>query len=276
MTSSQASRTLASAEGFGSVVRVLQLVPDGFLVTSTDSPAVPWTVRSALPTGTTAAPGDELVVLRCQQGPVAIARVAAPQATSVLQDGTRVSVDALAGAIRVERADGTPIFHYEAAHGRGTISLAQESMEVHATGGDLRLSAAGEVRISGSAVRAEASMPGGLASVALTPRRAQLRAPELSFSATQLDVQAQQLNLRGDEVRADHKRIVAHVERLESVVDVVVSTARNVYQSVQDLLQQRAGSLRTLVTGTAHLQAREVAHRGTDSYKIRSEKIHLG
>jgi hypothetical protein len=57
---------------------------------------------------------------------------------------------------------------------------------------------------------------------------------------------------------------------------VVVSRARNVYQSVQELWQQQAGSLRTLVSGTAQLKAREVSHRAQDAYKIRAEKIHLG
>ena len=57
---------------------------------------------------------------------------------------------------------------------------------------------------------------------------------------------------------------------------VVVQTARNLYQRVQELAQHRAGNLRTIVDETLQVRARQVFQRATDAYKIRAEKIHLG
>lgn len=260
-----------------SVVRVLEVCPDGFLVTALSTPAVPWQVRCALPPEVLVSPGDELVVLSCQEGPVAIARVRAAACQSqTLADGTRVHVEQERTRVRVERADGTALFQFDAGVGEGTISVQNETLRVHATAGDLSLSAAGEIRLEANRVSARAHMPGHSAQLTLGPRAAQLSAAKLQLKSDDLSVSARMLQVDGEEVRAQHKRAVLQIERLEVIADVAISKARNVYQSVQELLQHKVGSLRTLVTGTAQLHAHEVAHRAAESYKIRSEKIHLG
>ena len=53
-------------------------------------------------------------------------------------------------------------------------------------------------------------------------------------------------------------------------------TARDLYQSVAELAQLRAGSLRTIIDGSVHLKAKEVFQRAIEGFKIRAEKIHLG
>ncbi|MDB4984829.1 MAG: hypothetical protein JWN04_7 [Myxococcaceae bacterium] len=269
--------TLAEHGSLCNIVRVLELAPEGFLVTALNAPARPWLVRCALPPNLTVQRGDELVTLESAQGPVAIARVRAVHVqTQELPDGTRVHMDNERAHISVERADGTPLFRYDANSAHGTIVIENEALRVSACRGDLSFAAAGEIRLEASRVSLRATMPGADAQLSLSPRRARLEADDLQLRGNALAVDAGRTELRGEELHSEHKRAVIKLERLESVADVVVSTARNVYQSVHELLQQKAGSLRTLVSGTAQLQAREVAHRAADSYKIRSEKIHLG
>jgi lipopolysaccharide export system protein LptA len=261
------------------VMRVLEVTEAGALaVAPLNRPAAPQVVRCALPAGTTARPGDEVVVLECGAESIAIARVAARAPEQVaLRDGTSVEIDRDATRVSVRRADGSEMFRYEVEAARGTITIEAESLALCASGGDLRLQAAGEVQLSGQRMQARASRADGIASTwSLTPRRSELHSQRIAWQTEQLDVAAQRTQLSGQELRTVLARAVLQVERVETVSDVVMQTARNVYTHVRELLQERAGSLRTLVDGTAQLRARDIAQRAEDAYKLRAEKIHLG
>lgn len=257
------------------ILRVVGTTPDALVVTLRSGPAQPWCVHCALPPHVVVAAGDEVVVLPSSDGPVAIALLRSPDVTRhALTDGTRISTDA--SNIAVERADGTPLFRYAAEAGRGQVTLAAEAIQLSATAGDLCFQAAGAIRMRGRALALESAMPGAEARLELTPRSARLSGDALALEGRTFTLDASEAELQGGELRGRFKRAVVTLERLDAVADVVVSRARNVYQSVQELLQQQAGSLRTLVTGAAQLRAREVMQRAEEAYKIRAEKIHLG
>jgi hypothetical protein len=273
----QAQSKLMAHHPQSDIVRVLSVAHDGLWVTACEGPSSPWQVRCALPAGTRVERGDELVVLHTAQGRVAIARVAGgDELSQELSDGTRVRIDGEKTRIQVERADGTPLFQYSASEGQGTITMGHEAMSVIATGGDLNLRAAGAIRMQGHTVSARAKAGPNSSTFELSPRRASVSGEAVQLKGEAFELEATRSEIRGDELHGQHRRAVLHVEHLESTMDVVVSTARNVYQSVHDLLQQQVGSLRTLVAGTARLQARDVAHRAEQAYKVRAEKIHLG
>jgi hypothetical protein len=258
------------------ILRVVGSTPDALVVTAHSGPAEPWCVRCALPPDVVVAAGDEVVVLPSSEGPVAIARLRSPELPQrqELADGTRVHTGPT--SIAVERADGTPLFHYSAEPGVGTVTLGAESVNIAASAGDLNLSAAGEIRMRSRTLSLQSSMPGTRSGLEITPRQTRLSSQSVALQGESFKLEAAEAELKGGELRSSFKRAVVTLERLESTADVVVSRARNVYQSVQELLQQQAGSLRTLVVGTAQLKAREVAHRAEQAYKIRAEKIHLG
>jgi Protein of unknown function (DUF3540) len=208
------------------------------------------------------------------EAPAARAREDAGERTHALSDGARVKLDST--SIVVERADGTPLFRYEVGAQHGKVTLASESLELSASAGDLSLTAAGAIRLEGRTLSARTHMPGHTSAFSLDPRRARLSADAVELASATFKLDAQQAELSGDALEIHFKRARLRVERLETFADSVVSHARNFYQSVQELLQQQAGSLRTLVAGTAQLKAREVAQRAEESYKIRGEKIHIG
>jgi Protein of unknown function (DUF3540) len=264
----------AASEG-AQILRVVDITEDELIVTAHSGPAEPWRVRSALPPNVRVGPGDEVVVLASSEGPVAIARLRDPNVnTQALSDGTRVHSDD--SSIAVERADGTPLFRYSVESGRGSVTLSAETLNLAASTGDLCLSAAGEIRLRSRSLSLQSGMPGARSGLELTPRSARLSGDAVAVSGRAFRLDAAEAELRGGELRTQFKRAVVVLERLETTADSVVSRARNVYQSVQELLQQQAGSLRTLVAGSAQLKARDIAQRAEEAYKIRADKIHLG
>lgn len=69
-------------------------------------------------------------------------------------------------------------------------------------------------------------------------------------------------------------RVAAEV--IEATAVRAVVRARDLYQEVDDLVQTRAGRVRTLVRGAWHLFARRAIAKADDDVKLKGEKIHLG
>lgn len=67
---------------------------------------------------------------------------------------------------------------------------------------------------------------------------------------------------------------VAH--RLETLADTVVSKAKNVYRTVEELTQLQTGRLRMLVKGSCHLKARDAFLKAEQDFKVDGDQIHLG
>lgn len=260
------------------IVRVLEVGEMAFTVTARESLASPWRVRCALPPGTHVREGDEIVVLDCEHEWLAIARVGPALAqTCALSDCTRIEVGPQRESLSVRRADGAELFRYDVRQGHGTLTLESEALTLAARTGDLRLQAAGEIQLESRSLRVSAAQPGSAATtLRLSPREAALQTTCLRYEVGTLDLRAAQAQFSGGELRTRLARAVLDVNRVDAVFDVVHQTARSVCAEVRELFEQRLGSLRTFVAGTAQLRAREVMHRAEDAYKVRSEKIHLG
>ena len=265
-----------------SVVRVLELLGDELRVTEIDRPSSPYLARAALPPGAFPKAGDDVVVIETNVGPVVTAVLGLPDPavvkTAAMADGTCAQVSATGDRLEVLRADGTTLFVYDVNASHGQVTLRSEAIDVHAFAGDLRLRAAGDVLLEGRTVRAQAHLPGAEegSTFRLDPRQASLAAPGVNIDSPSLRVQAGRVEMRAADLGAAVDRAVVNVRRLESTADVVVQTARNLYQHVHELAQQRAGSLRTIVDDTIQIKAREVITRAVEAFKLRSEKIHLG
>ncbi len=195
-----------------------------------------------------------------------------------LVDGTVARTGAGRTSLEFVRPDGTVLFRYDTTLGHGRITLENDAIDVHAARGDLRLRAAGDVLVEGRSVHAVSRAPGveTAGELRLGPRQASLAAGTVNITGDDLEMKSQRTTLRSEDVRGYVGRAVVNAQRLETVAEVITETARDLYQSVAELAQLRAGSLRTIVDGTVHLKAKEVFQRAIEGFKIRAEKIHLG
>lgn len=94
---------------------------------------------------------------------------------------------------------------------------------------------------------------------------------------------ANAVQLNGHSIEMQSKKLNANVgyakfvfDRLETVVGTLVEQAKNVYRTVAQLTQLRAGRMRTLVDETYQFKADKVFMKSEDDFKIKGEKIHLG
>jgi hypothetical protein len=64
--------------------------------------------------------------------------------------------------------------------------------------------------------------------------------------------------------------------RLETLADTVVSKAKNVYRTVEELTQLQTGRLRTLVKGSWLAKSKNAFLKADEDFKVDGEQIHLG
>lgn len=72
------------------------------------------------------------------------------------------------------------------------------------------------------------------------------------------------------------RKIAFVTRRLETLAETVVSKAKNVYRTVEELTQLQTGRWRTLIKGSCHLKAREAFLKTEEDFKVDAKQIHLG
>lgn len=174
------------------------------------------------------------------------------QETSRLLDlggGSHAEIDnhGSASRLRVFARDGALLVEYDAESGR------------------MRLFAAADLRIDGArnvVLRAAASL--------------QLTGATVGVSAGGLHVAVDEATLRARRTTtlAQHCKLV--VDRLETTAKSVVARARDVYRTVENLLQTKAGRCRTLVDGAHHLQCGRSRMVAKGDFNVDGKRINLG
>jgi hypothetical protein len=94
---------------------------------------------------------------------------------------------------------------------------------------------------------------------------------------------ANAVQINGHVIDMNSKNLTAKVgyaklmfDRLETITDTLVEQAKNVYRTVAQLTQLRAGRMRTLVDETYQFKANKAFMKSEEDFKIKGEKIYLG
>jgi Protein of unknown function (DUF3540) len=200
-----------------------------------------------------------------------------PAPTIALDDGSTVDVEQRAAVIR--DPEGQVICRYYEGH-----------LELMAPSGDLRLAAPkGRVVIESAA---DVVMSAERDVIHRAGRRVVSAAgsTELEVAQKKVRVQSRKLTVEAEDARVDIGRgtLVAHrlataaeslvtnVARYELTAEEVVTTASRLMHQVSDLVQTRAGRIRTLVQGAHSLYAERHAIVSEGDTSIDGKRIHLG
>ena len=96
------------------------------------------------------------------------------------------------------------------------------------------------------------------------------------MDSSEIGIDAERGEFNVEEAKYTGKRLLSKVDRLESIAGSVIAKARNIYQTVEELSQVRAGRMRTMVARTFHFKSKKAFVKAEEDYKIKAEKIHLG
>lgn len=204
-----------------------------------------------------------------------------------LPGGGHAALEAAEGStvLRVYSRD-TLVIEYDPVTHRTRLMPEAGDLELAAPAGSLALRAAGNVAIEAGAVAVRSRSGIGLAVAGAdgaTQSVLTLEGPTARLAAPSLDVAARDVTLRAEETRLTGRSLLAEIAslrlvagRVETIARTVVERTRNLYRAVEELLETRAGRVRSVVDGTYHLKARDAVVRAERDVDVDGEKIRLG
>lgn len=171
----------------------------------------------------------------------------------------------------------------ESEPGGVRLRLPQGDLELCADAGRVTLRARDGVRIeTEEGVEVDAGHAVVLQSAA-GRSRLKLDGDAAELRAGLLEAKAARLRVLAEEAHAVAVRVDTEIERLKQKLDVVeidanriVQNAKNLYQTVEDLAQTKAGRLRMVAEGSFHALAERAQLTAKKVFRLNGERIHIG
>lgn len=205
----------------------------------------------------------------------------------VTQDGTSARLEQRpeGEALTIRDRAGRVLFEYDAATGRGSLTMPEGDLRLCTPRGAIELIAAHGIRVaagddvsisSATAVGLDVTREGQLSSL-------RLEQDEVTIRAEKLNVESQESALQLGETQAWATSLASVVERAElrfgevtkSAVRVI-EQAENLYQRVGELYEIKAGRLRALVSESLWMKGNDVTLLAKKDVRIDGDQINLG
>ncbi len=178
------------------------------------------------------------------------------------------------------------LFEHDPHKGVTRVAVPEGSLELATKQGDLVLSSAGNVRITGGAVDVRARHRLTLGVIDTLGRakswfrmlqdRLQAGGTNLELEVENTEVHSHSTRVSSNEISVEAKRLTVTAEQLESTAETRIEQSGSVYQTVVDLLQQQTGRLRTYVSGLSHFHSKRAYFSSEETFNIDGDKVNLG
>lgn len=176
--------------------------------------------------------------------------------------------------IQIHDASARLVFELDLRTGRAVLS-APGDLSI-AAGGDVDFAAKGAVRLRGKEVDLTAGEGATATRLTLGETAMRLSSRLLRLAADRAEIALADATYRGERLAAESKDVKLVVSRLETAADRIFEQARNVFRTVEDLHQIRAGRVRTVASGGYQVKGGHVAIEADADVKIDGKTIDLG
>lgn len=178
------------------------------------------------------------------------------------------------------------MLEWDPAAERTRVCVPTGDLEFATEQGGIRFDSAEDIRMNGRSIELSGSERVDLGvrdaagqlvtALGMASRKLRLQGGEVGIDAGRARIQAGEISCTSDEVRAQTKSARLTVGRLRVVADQVVQRANDVYATVANLSQLKAGRVRTLVESTWWMKSKRSYVRSGEDFKLDADKIHLG
>ncbi len=178
------------------------------------------------------------------------------------------------------------LFEYDEKNGRARVNMEAGDIEFVTQNGNITFATNKEIMFHGRSIGMTGAKGiclgvmdtlGKLRSaLTLQAGTAKVSSPEVGIEARRGVFQVEDMRYTGQKLLSKIGLAKLKIDRLESAAATVIARAKNVYQTVEQLSQVRAGRMRTMVARTFHFKSKKAFVKAEEDYKIKAEKIHLG
>lgn len=199
-----------------------------------------------------------------------------------LEDGAYAKLDQEHGSERlsVYGADRVLQFAYLAAENRLIVGNPEAGLTFRSKG-NLRLESEQGISIEGAHIELAGRTSGARenqqgARIAINPKKIAISSEQFDLISLAGNVIFKRLRVNSDQVMATAQRLRLAAGRLERKAETIVEKAKQVFQTVEGIVQRRAGRMKTHVDETYHMKSERAYIKTKKDYKVKSDKIHLG
>jgi len=188
--------------------------------------------------------------------------------------------------ILINSKNGETIFEYDPAAAKSRINLQPGDIEFTANGNISFISEGNINFISKQFIEMESRhgiriflkdvIGKILSSVSLNHRKIKMSSPDFDIISQKAMIHIEDIKYIGNNFSAVIKKVKLVAGKVESITNEIISRAKNVYNDVDELIQLKAGRVRTLVKSTLHIRSKNSYLRSEEDFKVNAEKIHLG
>jgi hypothetical protein len=171
------------------------------------------------------------------------------------------------------------LFQYNEKSGNARVNMEAGDIEFVTEKGSITFAASKEIMFYGRSIGmtgVKGICLGVMDTLGKLRNSLTLRDQSVKIDSSEVGIKAERGEVNIDETKYTGKRFHSKVDRLETIAETVMTKARNLYQTVEELSQAKAGRMRTIVAKTFHFKSKKAYVKAEEDYKINAEKIHLG
>lgn len=205
-----------------------------------------------------------------------------------LADGSRAHIERQTDqeSLKLYSPNDELLVEYHTTTGTMTVNAASGNLEFSAPRGGIAFRCAGDIDMAGRrvALNARSDLQLGVEDLSGSPgpalslerRKLKMTAPAVDLTTQRAHIVSQEAEVTGSKLRGNIGDVQLIVRKIESVAETVMAKAMNVYRTVVELSQLKAGRQRTLIDTTSHMKAHKTIMKSETDFKVKAEKIHLG
>lgn len=178
------------------------------------------------------------------------------------------------------------LIEYEAKSEITRINIEKGNLELTTKAGDIVLDSSQNIYLNADTIDLESrsniqlsvkdSLGQLISAISIKSQRLKLSSQQLHMSAQITNFYSKSTRFIGESLKANIKESTVVSDKLTTLAISITEKAKNVYRTVEELSQLRAGRVRTLVKNTLHIKANKTYMKSQDDFKVNAEKIHLG
>lgn len=178
------------------------------------------------------------------------------------------------------------LIEYDAASEKTRINIEKGNLEFSTQAGDIVLDSSQNIYLNADTIDLESrsniqlsvkdSLGQLISAISIKSQRLKLSSQQLHMSAQITNFYSKSTRFMGESLKANIKESTVVSDKLTTLAISITEKAKNVYRTVEELSQLRAGRVRTLVKNTLHIKANKTYMKSQDDFKVNAEKIHLG
>jgi hypothetical protein len=173
--------------------------------------------------------------------------------------------------LKVFSDEGKLIFEYEPSSKKTIIDISDGDLEINARKGNIIFSSSKEIRLISSDKMSKSN-----SALILSSEKIDINSPGVDVHSQNSCIEIEKMEYTGKQFNGTIKQLKLVMNRLESVTETIIETAKNIYSRVEGLTQLYTGRKRTIVETTYHLKSNRTFMKSEEDFKIKGDKIHLG